>query len=71
MSERKISMENKKLKRSVNNRAVAGVCGGIAEFFDLSPTLMRVLFILIPGPQMFVIYLILANVLPEEHKYLF
>lgn len=64
-------MENKKLKRSVNNRAVAGVCGGIAEFFDLSPTLVRVLFILIPGPQMFIIYLILANVLPEEHKYLF
>lgn len=71
MSERRMSMENKKLKRSVNNRAVAGVCGGIAEFFDLSPTLVRVLFILIPGPQMFIIYLILANILPEEHKYLF
>ncbi|WP_459796521.1 PspC domain-containing protein [Alkalibacterium sp. m-11] len=43
----------------------------MAEYFDLSLRLVRVLSILIPGPQMFIIYLILANVLPEEHKYLF
>ena len=64
-------MENKKLKQSVKNRAVGGLCGGIAEYFDLSLRLVRVLSILIPGPQMFIIYLILANDLPEEHKYLF
>ena len=32
------------LKRSRENRMVAGVCGGIAEWLDWSPTLVRILF---------------------------
>ncbi|UCF35219.1 MAG: PspC domain-containing protein, partial [Phycisphaerales bacterium] len=35
------------LRRSVLNRWIAGVCGGIAEYFDLDPTLVRVVYLLL------------------------
>jgi phage shock protein C len=39
----------KKLYRSTKNRMLAGVCGGIAEYFELDPTIIRViLWLLIP-----------------------
>ena len=34
---------DKKLVRS-NNKIIAGVCGGIAEYFDVDPTLIRVVY---------------------------
>jgi phage shock protein PspC (stress-responsive transcriptional regulator) len=57
----------KKLYRSNDNRWLAGVCGGIAEYFDLDPTLIRVLFILfgfVVGGGL-VIYLILWLIMPQ------
>lgn len=39
-------MENKKLYRSKNNRMLAGVCGGIAEYLEWDATLVRILFFL-------------------------
>lgn len=46
-------MENKKrLYRSKTDVKLAGVCGGIAEYFDIDPTLVRlgwILFILMGG----------------------
>ena len=36
-------MKNKKLYR-VDNGKILGVCGGIAEYFDLDPTLIRVVW---------------------------
>ena len=38
--------EPKRLFRSRTNRMLGGVCGGIAEFFVLDPTLVRVAFVL-------------------------
>ena len=35
----------KKLTKSNTNRVLAGVCGGIAEYFDCDPTIIRLLFI--------------------------
>ena len=32
---------NKRLCRSVSNRMLSGVCGGIGEYFDIDPTLVR------------------------------
>ena len=32
----------KKFYRSRSNRQIAGVCGGLAEYFDLDPTLVRI-----------------------------
>lgn len=36
----------KRLYRSRDDRWLAGVCGGIAKYFDMDPTIIRVLFIL-------------------------
>jgi phage shock protein C len=52
------------------NRWIAGVCGGIAEYFDLDPTLVRVVYVLLsifsagfPGT---LVYIILWIVIPER-----
>jgi phage shock protein C len=45
----------KRLYRSRNDRLLAGVCGGIAEYFGWDPTAVRLVFIascLLPGPQL-------------------
>ncbi len=41
-----MTMNNKKLERS-NNRMIAGVCAGLAEFFGIDPTAMRVAYTLL------------------------
>lgn len=56
---------NRRLYRSRSSRIIAGVCGGIAEFFNLDPTLVRILAIILPGVS-WVTYLILAVIIPEE-----
>lgn len=58
----------KKLYRSRSDRKIAGICGGLAEYFGADPTLVRVLFvlsILLPGPQVLA-YLILWVIIPER-----
>ena len=37
----------KKLYRSTDNRIVAGVCGGLGEYFDVDPTLVRVAYVVL------------------------
>lgn len=54
----------RKLRRSSSNKAIAGVCGGIAEYFDISPFGVRLLFIFLPANLL--IYIILANTIPSE-----
>ncbi|KQU07557.1 hypothetical protein ASG56_08705 [Rhodococcus sp. Leaf7] len=57
----------RKLTRSRQSKVVAGVCGGLAERFGISPGLVRLLFVLsciLPGPQ-FVIYLVLWIAIPK------
>lgn len=63
-------MKDKKLRKSADNKALAGVCGGLAEYFGLAPTGVRLVFLLTPGPMMLIIYIILANILPEGIEYL-
>ena len=55
----------KKLYRS-SNRILAGVCGGIAEYFDIDPTLIRVAYVILslfsvafPGVLLYIILMIL------------
>ncbi|MBP6880748.1 PspC domain-containing protein [Candidatus Saccharibacteria bacterium] len=59
----------KKLYRSRNDRKIAGVCGGLAEYFQIDPTVARVIFVvlLLPGwlPG-FLPYLILWVFVPVE-----
>ena len=37
----------KKLRRSNKERMIAGVCGGIAEYFDFDPTMVRLVYVLV------------------------
>jgi phage shock protein PspC (stress-responsive transcriptional regulator) len=56
------------LVRPRRGRVIAGVCAGLARRFNLSPTLVRVLFVLsvfLPGPQV-VIYIALWFLMPSE-----
>jgi len=61
------------LRRSVANRHIAGVCGGLAEYFELDPTVVRVAYVLLsllsaafPG---ILIYIILWVMIPEREYY--
>jgi phage shock protein PspC (stress-responsive transcriptional regulator) len=58
----------KRLYRSRSSRLVAGVCGGIAEYFGWDPTLVRLVFLvslLLPGPQV-VFYLAAWIIIPYQ-----
>lgn len=60
--------QTKKLYRSRSDRRIGGVCGGLADYFNIDPTLVRLLFILglIFVGGTLVAYLILMIVIPEE-----
>jgi phage shock protein C len=38
-------MKQKRLFRSVNDRRIAGVCGGVAEYLDVDATIVRLLWV--------------------------
>lgn len=59
-----------KLYRSRDNRWVAGVCGGIAEYSGLSPKLMRLIcaLLILPYGSGLIVYIILAIFIPKEPK---
>ncbi|QSX06274.1 PspC domain-containing protein [Sedimentibacter sp. zth1] len=57
----------KQLRRSSTNKKLAGVCGGIAEYFNIDPTLVRlgwVLFAFFAGGGI-IAYIIALIVMPE------
>ena len=56
----------KKLRKSRNNRIFCGVMGGIAEYFEVDPTIVRVLFLIVSwtGFPVF-LYILLAIIIPE------
>ena len=58
-------MEPKRLYRSRKNRIIAGVCGGVGEYFNIDPVIARILAIIIPGFGWFA-YLVCALIIPEE-----
>lgn len=59
----------KRLTRS-NDKMIAGVCGGIANYFELDPTIVRVLYVILSivsaGFPGVLVYLILWLVMPKE-----
>lgn len=62
-------MSEKKLMRSTN-KVVAGVLGGLAEFFGIDPTLVRICFVALSifsaGFPGFLLYLIMTLLMPEH-----
>ena len=62
---------NKRLYKSNRNKMIDGVCGGVAEYFDIDPTLVRlgwVLFCAMGGSGLLV-YIIAAVIIPRNPEY--
>lgn len=60
-------MDEKRLVRSINDRVVAGVASGLADYMNMDPTIVRLLFVLLAlagGPGL-LIYIIMWIVMPE------
>lgn len=58
----------KRLFRSRRERMIAGVCGGLAKYFGIDPTWMRIIFLLflLLGGCAFLVYLVMWVVVPLE-----
>ena len=58
---------NRKLYKSNQNKMIAGVCGGLGEFFDVDPTLIRLLWVILTfcGGSGIIAYIIAAIIMPE------
>ncbi len=63
-----MSEEYRRLYRSRDQRMIAGVCGGIGEYINVDPTIVRLLFVLglFLGTLTFWVYLVMMIVIPEE-----
>ena len=60
-------MEGKRLYKARGSRLVCGVCGGVAEYFNIDPTLVRLAFAalcLLKGTGL-ILYIVAALVIPE------
>ena len=63
--------DRKKLKKSLRDRKISGVCGGIAEYFNIDPTIVRLTFLLgalsgFGSPLMIPAYIIMSIILPDR-----
>ncbi len=59
----------KKLFRSANNRILAGVCGGVGEYLDIDPTVVRVVYVLLSLLTAFaglLVYIVLWLIIPAR-----
>ena len=60
----------KRLYRAMNNKMIAGVCGGVAEYFGLDPALVRlgwIVFCALGGSGVLA-YIIAAIVIPKASE---
>lgn len=63
---------NKRLYKSNSNIMIDGVCSGIAEYFNIDPTVVRlgwILFCLLGGSGIFA-YIIAAIIIPRNPDYI-
>ena len=58
----------KKLFRSKNNKKICGVCGGLAEYFNMDPTIVRLVAVVLTlaGGCGVLAYIIAALIIPEN-----
>ena len=58
----------RKLYRSRNDRMLGGVCGGLGQYLDVDPTLIRLLFVaaVLLGGHGLLIYLVMLIIVPIE-----
>ena len=65
--------KSQRLYRSNKERMIGGVCGGIAEYFNVDPTLVRLIYVIVsifsiafPG---ILVYIILWAIIPRSNIY--
>lgn len=60
-------MENKRLYRSSTNYMICGVCGGIGEYFNIDPTLVRLAWVIFSfmGGFGILAYIIASIIIPK------
>jgi phage shock protein PspC (stress-responsive transcriptional regulator) len=65
-----INMKKRKIYRKTDDCIIAGVCGGLADYFEIDETLVRIIFVIltIGGGSGILLYLILWLVIPKEGK---
>ena len=58
----------RQLRRSKSNRMIAGVCGGLGEYFEVDPVLIRLLLVVatLMGGSGIILYLLAWVLIPEE-----
>ena len=63
-------MNGKRLVKSSTDKKICGVCGGIGEYFNIDPTLIRLLWVLLSMGSCgtgLLIYIIAAVIIPENN----
>jgi len=61
-------METKRLYKSSTNRVFCGVCGGIGEYLNVDPTIVRLIWVLCTFGSLgtgLLIYIVCALIIPE------
>ena len=61
---------SRRLTRDTRNKVLGGVCSGLARYFGMSPSVLRLLFVIscvLPGPQ-FIAYIVLWIVIPPDTR---
>ena len=58
----------KRLYKSSTDKKVCGVCGGIANYFDVDPTVIRLIWVIftLVGGSGLIAYIIAAIIMPDE-----
>mgnify|MGYP000338039017 FL=1 len=58
----------KRLYKSSTDKKVCGVCGGIANYFDVDPTVIRLIWVIftLVGGSVLIAYIIAAIIMPDE-----
>lgn len=58
---------NKKLYRNISNKMIAGVCSGVAEYLNIDPTVVRLIWALVGLSGAGILaYLVAALIIPEK-----
>lgn len=68
MEEKNMNNDYKKLKRSSTQKMLCGVCGGIGEYLNVDPTLIRLIWVLLTFCSVgmgIIVYFIAAVIIPD------
>ena len=66
--EKNMDVRSKKLTKSRSDRMISGVCGGFAEYLNMDPTVVRLIWVLlaVAAGGGVLAYIVAALIMPEE-----